>query len=193
MKKLKVLLVLSSLLLLIGCKAENQEVEEVLEFDNLEFSYIGDTEDDYRFYRTGAIELEVKMIDEDLTASYEKDLDIYIILGKEDSYIIRKNGDMILACSGEDIACSGIESPVFLDDIDNLFAIFEEENSINSVGLIIGLILANASFILFFLPNSIAKIFENTKLANIRLNYIRLFFVLLFGIGVLLVITSLNI
>jgi len=190
MKKIKILLVFTSLLLLVGCKSEQEE--PLLDFDNLEFSYIGDTDDDYRFYRVGSVELEVKM-DEDnsLIASYEKDEDIYIITGEEDSFLIRKNGDLILACSGENIICSGMESPVFLDDIENLFALFQEEETTNGVGLVIGLILANASFILFFLPESISKMLENTKLAKTKLIYIRLFFAILLLIGITTVILSL--
>ncbi len=191
MKKIQIIILLTSLLLLIGCKSTIQE-DTTLDFDGIEFSYIGDTDDDYRFYRTGTIELEVKMDENnDLIASYVKDLDIYIILGQEDNFRITKNGSLILACSGEDIVCSGIESPSFLNDIPNLFELFTPEDNSNTVMLVIGLILSNISVILFFIPDQTARLLDNTKLASHKIIYTRTLYALLFIVGIFLVTSSL--
>ena len=184
MKTLKGLLLIISFMFLVGCEITDQDIT----FDNSEFRYIGVTTDDYYLYRDDDSELEIKLDEEDtLSASYEKDGDIFIISGKEDSYTIRKNGTIIIACSGEEPTCSGVEDVSFGDDIDLLFAVFEEEG-ISTTMIIIGILIVLASIALLFVPNRyLSKIkIRNIKLGKLFVSRLVIIIIIIFGITIIL-------
>ena len=186
MKTLKVLLVVMSTFFLFGCS----EKEKDIVFDNEDFRYIGITDDDFLLFRNDNDDLEI-MIDEEnkLTASYEKGEDIFLIIGEEDSYIIRKNGIIVVACSGDELTCSGVEDLGFSEEIDVLFDVFEEE-TISITMIVLGALIVTAAVSLFFVPK---RFFEKIRIRNIKIGQLfilRLVTILVIAIGILIIILS---
>ena len=163
MKTLKLFLLVLSFVLLAGCSTE--EPEDIY-FDNADFEHVGITDDDYVLYRDGGNHLEIKIDDEgNIIASYERYQDIFLILGTEDNYIIRKNGTIILACSGEEIVCAGSEQVGFSDDIDVLYGVFEEEG-VSITLIVLGVLIITAAISLFFVPK---RFLDKIKIRNIKI------------------------
>lgn len=186
MKTLKVLLVVMSTFFLFGCS----EKEKDIVFDNEDFRYIGITDDDFLLFRNDNDDLEI-MIDEEnkLTASYEKGEDIFLIIGEEDSYFIRKNGIIVVACSGDELICSGVEDLGFSEEIDVLFGVFEE-NTISITMIVLGALIVTAAVSLFFVPK---RFFEKIRIRNIKIGQLfilRLVTILVIAIGILIIILS---
>lgn len=186
MKTIKVFLLIITILFLIGCEEKQQDIF----FDNADFEYIGITNDDYLLYRDGNNDLEIMLDEEDtLTASYERSEDIFIIVGKQDSYIIRKNGVIVVACSGEELTCSGVENVSFSEDIDVLFAAFEDEE-ISIIKIVLGALIIIGAISLFFVPK---YIFQLMRIRNIKIGQLfmlRLIILLVIAIGILIIVLS---
>ncbi len=190
MKTLKIILFTISILFLIGCETREEEGDII--FDNKDFTYIGITGDDYLLYRNGTDDLEVKVDEENyLIASYEKGEDIYLILGEEDSYLIRLNGSLVITCSGEPIVCSGQEQVDFREDIGILFAIYDEPE-ISITKIIIGALLAMLSISVFFIPRYILKLIKISNIKDIHLFMYRVLTILIFVIGITIIILSIS-
>ena len=186
MKLLKVLLLVATTFFLFGCSDKKEDIV----FDNEDFRYIGITDDDYLLYRNDNDDLEI-MIDEEnkLTASYERGEDIFLIIGEKDSYIIRKNGTIVVACSGEELICSGVEDLGFNEEIDVLFGVFEEE-TVNINMIVLGALIVTAAVSLFFIPK---RFLNKLKIRNIKIGQLfilRLITILVIAIGILIIILT---
>jgi len=186
MKILKVLLLVLSITILVGCSSEPTDII----FDDLEFEYIGVTDDDYLLFRSGSHNLEL-LLEEDgtLRASYEKYQDIYLIIGTKENYQIRKNGLLIHVCTGEEVVCTGFLPVNFRDDVDVLFEVFDEEQI--SIGtIILGVLMITGAISLFFIPK---QFFQKIKIKNIKINQlliIRLVTIVVIVLGILIIVSS---
>lgn len=187
MKIIKGLLLVISITFLFGC--EESEQGDIV-FDDKDFEYIGVTDDDYLLFRNGTDDLEIKVDEEkSMIASYEKGHDIYLIIGEEDSYIIRENGALILACSGEEITCSGAVQVNFSDDAHLLFDVFEEEEM--SVTLIIvGILVILAAISLFIVPKRFLNFIKIKNIKVGQLFILRLVTICVLIIGILIILLS---
>lgn len=186
MKILKVLLIVMSFTLLVGCESKQEDII----FDSKDFEYIGVTDDDYLLFRNGDDELELIFQEHDvLRASYEKGIDIYLIIGTEDDFEIRKNGTLIQICTGEVLACTGFQPVDFSEDIPTLFEVFEEEGISVSM-IILGVLVITAAVSLFFLPK---RFFSKIKIKNNKIGQLvilRIVTILMIVIGVAIIIFS---
>ena len=183
MKILKLLILTISTVFLFGCTEKEQDIV----FDDADFRYIGITADDYLLFRNDNDELEI-MIDEEnkLTASYERGEDIFLIIGEKDSYIIRKNGTIVVACSGEELICSGVEDLGFNEEIDVLFGVFEEE-TVNINMIVLGALIVTAAVSLFFIPK---RFLNKLKIRNIKIGQLfilRLVTICMLIIGIIII------
>ena len=186
MKIFKVLLLVLSFTILTGCNSDQDDII----FDELEFEYIGVTDDDYQLFRSGNHNLELLLEDDGtLRSSYEKYQDIYLIIGTKEDYQIRKNGLLIQVCTGEDVVCSGFQPEDFSDDVDVLFEVFDEEPV--SIGtIILGVLIITGSLSLFFIPK---RFFQVIKFRNIKVNQlliIRLVTILVVILGIFIIVLS---
>ncbi len=59
---------------------------------------------------------------------YEIDEDLFIVAGIDKNFSVRKNGETILQCSGDDYTCSGFESVTFIDDLKVFYTELQEKN-----------------------------------------------------------------
>ena len=186
MRIIKVLLLVLSITLLVGCETTPDDIV----FDRLDFSYVGVTSDDYLYFKSGNHKLEL-LLEEDgnLRASYEKYQDIYLIIGTKEDYQIRKNGSLIQICTGEDVVCSGFETAEFSKDVDVLFEVFEEKTVSISM-IILGVLVVTAAVSLFFVPK---QFLGKLKLKNIKIRQLlilRIITILMIGIGVMIIVLS---
>jgi len=127
---MKKMIVIASLILsvltLSACKPEAKEVKEFT-FNGETYEKIGVTDDDFDLFEFEEHRIEV-FFDEDILMSTVIDEDIYIILGNQESYQIKKNGETLLLCSGDPSVCSGFEDVSFKLDILDIIKAYEEVN-----------------------------------------------------------------
>jgi len=189
MKTLKILLLALSITFLFGCETKQEDIT----FDNETFVYVGVTDDDYQLFRNGNDDLEVILNDDEtITASYVKNQDIFLIMGTEEDYQIRKNGSLIQICSFTDdsLTCTGSEFVQFNHDVDILFGVFEEPG-ISITFIILGALVITAGISLFFVPKTFL---DKLKIKNIKIGQLfilRLVTLLMLGIGITIIILSL--
>lgn len=192
MKILKILLLALSITFLFGC----EEADKGFEFDEETFEYIGVTDDEYLLFRnSGNDNLEV-IIDNDgnLTASYEKNQDIYLIMGTKEDYQIRKNGSLIQICTvtDGDATCSGSEFVHFNHEVNVLFEVFEEAGS-NTLAIVLGLVGASAIILVAVVPKGF---YEKLGLKNFSLGQVfwtRVVIIILLILGITLVVLSIGV
>ncbi len=190
MKTLKILLVLLVITVLTGCNKNS--IPETINFDRMEFSYVGLTDDDYLLYESGNFRLELHQKDDGtVTASYEKFQDIYLIEGTKSDYQIRKNGILVQICTKEEaVSCTGFEQVDFSKDAVNLFEVYTTD-SVSTTIIILGVLVGTGIVSLFFIPK---KYLEKVKIKNVHLSQtalIRTFIILLILIGSVIIILSL--
>lgn len=182
--KISLLFTAVLMVFITGCEVDT---DKNIMFNNEELIYIDELANGYTLYRQGSTELEVKLIDnESINASYKEDGDLYLILGKTDSFTISKNGTTVLTCSGEEIICSGIENLAFKDDVITLYNALhiEETYTFQIIGSIITLI----SIVIFAIPLQILKLVKKNS-RNINTLPIRLLAMMLFIVGLTLIFT----
>ncbi len=187
MKTIKVLFAVLIVALLAGCSSD---IPESIDFDRMEFSYIGVTDDDYLFYQSGTFKLELKQNDDgSIFASYEKFQDIYLIEGTEEDYQIRKNGILVQICSGEEIVCTGFEEISFSEDVVFLFSVFDN-NILSTTTIFLSGLIIIAIGSLFFIPKKHLKEIKLKSFKITQVLVIRTFTILLILIGVIIIILS---
>ena len=129
MKRILIIFTLILTITLSGCDREedaNNMPDQVL-FDNMVFEYYGD-EDDFYIYESDGIEIEIKLEDDTMFVSYEKRTDIFFIEGTDETFTIRKNGSLVMSCSGEELTCTGTESVDFYEGVPSLYRmVYSEE------------------------------------------------------------------
>ncbi len=190
MKTIKVLITVLIITLLASC-SNSSSTPQTINFDRMEFSYVGITDDDYLLFESGNFRLElIENDDETVTISYEKFQDIYIIEGTKEDYKIRKNGILVQICTGEEeISCTGFAQVDFSKDAANLFDIYPE-NTLSSSMIIIGVLILVGVVSLFFIPKKYFKIVKinNFKITQVLL--IRTFIIMLILVGAVIIILS---
>jgi len=129
MKKIVLLILFITSIFLTSCgNQENasQMPDKVL-FDNMVFDYL-EANDEFYVYDSDGIEIEIKLTDETMFVSYEKRADVYFIEGTDESFTIRKNGGLIMSCTGIELTCTGSESIAFYEEVPSLYKmVYSEE------------------------------------------------------------------
>jgi uncharacterized protein YcfL len=129
MKKIGLLIFFTTFILLTGC--DNQEnasqMPEKVLFDNMVFDFV-ETDEEFYIYDSDGIEIEIKLTDETMFVSYQKRADVYFIEGTDDAFTIRKNGGLIMSCTGIELTCTGTETIDFYEEVPSLYKmVYSEE------------------------------------------------------------------
>ena len=116
MKKLTLVLLL--IVLLVGCKKKDKEIEPItFMLDDVVYTYVDKLDNGYDLYRNSEMEVEIKSDNDIVDLYYVPEEDIFHVVIDIDNIVIKKNGSIIISCARDTEICSGFENPSFKDDL----------------------------------------------------------------------------